>query len=234
MSLATENVSYIRQNRILDPADAANTHITIAGLGTVGSNAAMQLAKAGFKKFHLVDMDDIEPHNLPSQDFGISDIGDNKAEASAIRMHGITDELRVTTQNWEIMGGEIFPPGVLISAVDSMEIRKALFECAIMDPLIELFIDFRMGGNYMRAWSFNPQDERRAEQYKQTLHSSAESAEAMCGGRNFAPVGALCGAFATQMVTKHLRTGDHPPFHIDFDFDNFVLTTVGAKPLESD
>lgn len=234
MALATENVSYIRQNAILNPERAANLHITIAGCGTVGSNAAVQLARAGFKKFHLIDMDAVEHHNLPSQAFPISALGVNKAEALEAELRLITDDLEVEVQTWELMGGEQFTQGVLLSAVDSMEMRKALFEqSAVANPLIELFMDFRMGGNLLQAWALNPQDERRAKQYADTLFSSEEAVEAECGGRTFAPVGALSGAIATQFLTKHLRDDDHPPFYTMFDFDNFQLTTIGRKKTDA-
>lgn len=233
MTTSTTSVSYMRQSAILDPERAATTHITIAGCGTVGSNAAMQLARAGFKRFHLIDMDQVEPHNLPSQHFDVTDLGANKAAALAEGIVRITDNTQITTQEHELIGGEQFDQGILISAVDSMDMRKMLFEMsAVPNPLIDLFVDFRMGGNEMRAWAFNPQDKRRADQYAKTLHGSEESAEALCGGRTFAPMGALVGAICTQFITKHLRDEDHPPFHLFYDFDRFTSAPIGLPKRE--
>lgn len=232
MALATANVSYVRQNLILDPDKAAELPIAIAGAGTVGSYAAYCLAKAGFKTLTIADMDEVEPHNLPSQAFMLDQLGENKAEALGKVLLHLTDEPKLTIMPQELMGGEHFDAKVMISAVDNMEVRKSLFTDACLNKKMELFMDFRMGGNYMKCWAFNPHDERRAKQYAATLHSSSESVAAECGGRTFAPMGPLVGSFATQIVTKYLREDDYPPFHMDWDFDNFIINRIGAKPLE--
>lgn len=233
MSAATENVSYIRQTNILDPDVAAATRIVIAGCGTVGSNCAEALARAGFKQFHLIDMDVVEAHNLPSQAFTIEQLNMNKAEAVAANLPTFADDLDLEVQSHQLDGGEQFEADVLISAVDSMKMRKLLFELsAKTNPRIELFVDVRMGGNQMEAYAFNPHDERRAKQYEGTLYSDEEAEPIECGGRTFSPVGAMTGAFVTQFVTKHLREGDHPPYNTKFDFNRFDLIPIGLPKLE--
>lgn len=235
MADATENVSYGRQTLILSPEKAAETHITIAGCGTVGSNAATQLARAGFKRFHLIDMDVVEPHNLPSQAFPIEALGKNKAEALAEELTRFSDGLEIEVQTFELMGGEQFKDGILVSCVDSMEMRKLLFDLSAKgNRAISLWMDYRMGGNTLKAYAFIPSDERRCGQYEKTLYSAEEAEPVECGGRTFAPVGALSGAFVTQMVTKHLRDGDNPPYYTEMDFDRFSIASVGLPKLEDD
>lgn len=233
MAVATTNVSYERQARILDPKIAASTHITIAGCGTVGSNAATQLVRAGFKDLHLIDMDVVEAHNLPSQAFPIEALGQNKAVALAAELHRLSDELVLEVQDFELMGGEQFKPGILISCVDSMEMRKLLFDMSAKgNDNISLWMDYRMGGNTLKAYAFVPTDTKRCGQYEKTLYSSDEAEPVECGGRTFAPVGALSGAFITQMVTKHLRANDNPPYYTEMDFDRFDITRIGLPKLE--
>ena len=233
MAVATENVSYGRQTLILDPEVAASTHITIAGCGTVGSNAAHQLVRAGFKRFHVIDMDVVEPHNMPSQAFSIDALGKNKAVALSEELPLIADGLEIEVQDFELMGGEQFKSGIVISCVDSMEMRKLLFEMSAKgNREISLWMDYRMGGNTLKAYAFDPSDERRCGQYEKTLYSAEEAEPVECGGRTFAPVGALSGAFITQMVTKHLRENDHPPYYTEMDFDRFNVVTVGLPKLE--
>ena len=233
MSVATENVSYVRQTEILDPEKAANTFITIAGVGTVGSWAAKLLAAAGYKQFHVIDMDIVEAHNLPSQAFPITALGKNKAEAIAEEMLLISEGLDISVQNYELMGGEQFTPGVLVSAVDSMEMRKLLFELSAKgNTQMDLFIDFRMGGNTLKAYAFNPNDEKRCAQYEKTLYSAEEAEPLACGGRTFAPVGPLAGAFITQYITKHLREGDNPPYYLEMDFNRFSIASIGLPKDE--
>jgi sulfur carrier protein ThiS adenylyltransferase len=232
MSVATENVSYVRQSAILDPARAAEVKVMVVGCGTVGSNAAVQLAKAGFKQFALSDMDAVEAHNIPSQDFRIDDLGSQKTGAVKQAIQRVAEETTV-----QVIGEwDKFMPvlgDVVISAADSMDVRRDLFESVRGNSAVSLLIDFRMGGNELQVRAFDPNDERRCAQYEDTLHDAADSVPAECGGRTFAPVGALAGALATQFLTKHLRDGDGPPFYLLVDFDNFAMTAIGLPERES-
>lgn len=225
-------VDYSRQSQILNPDRAADTHIAILGCGTVGSWAATCLTKAGFKKFFLCDMDVVEDVNLPSQAFDLSSLGLNKAEELGDQMGTLVNDADIKVQDWALDGTEQYPEGVILSAVDSMELRKDIFTYGARGKRDSLFIDFRMGGNLLKVWAFDPSDERRCEQYLATLHSSDASASLPCGGRTFAPVGPLAGAVATQLVTKWLREGDNPPFHIQMDFDRFQSYAIGLPKTE--
>lgn len=225
-------VSYERQSQLLDPIQAADTSIAILGCGTVGSWAATCLIKAGFTNLFLADMDAVEGLNLPSQAFGINDIGTNKAIALRDHLNLLADTSSIIVQDWELDGTEQYASGVILSAVDNMELRGEIFRNAAKGKHDSLFIDFRMGGNLLKVWAFDPSDERRCTQYEQSLHSTASAAELPCGGRTFAPVGPLAGAIAVQLVTKWLRNNDNPPFHIQMDFDRFQSYAIGLPNNE--
>lgn len=222
-------VSYMRQASILNPTSAQNTHVSVLGCGTVGSWAATCSAKAGFKKFFLCDMDHVEDVNLPSQAFDTKDVGLNKAKATADHISLFGDDVQVEVRDFALDGYEQFKSGVVIAAVDDMEMRRAIFENGVRGNREMLFIDFRMGGNVLKAWAFDADDERRCEQYEKTLHSSADSVSLPCGGRTFAPVGPLAGAVATQLITKWLREDDNPPYHVQMDFNRFASRAIGLK-----
>ncbi|MTI66258.1 MAG: sulfur carrier protein ThiS adenylyltransferase ThiF [Firmicutes bacterium] len=55
--------------------------VAIAGLGGLGSNIAISLARLGIKKLLLIDFDVVEPSNLNRQQYFISHIGMYKTEA---------------------------------------------------------------------------------------------------------------------------------------------------------
>lgn len=232
MTYADPAVSYERQRDILDPDKAADTYISVLGCGTVGSWAATCLAKAGFKKFFLCDMDVVEDVNLPSQAFRMDDLGANKAEALQRELEGLHSDYEHLVQTEPLEGYEQHRPGVILSAVDNMELRKDIFTYGAKGLRDSLFIDFRMGGNLLKVWAFDPSDERRSEQYMATLHTSDEASPLPCGGRTFAPIGPLAGAIGTQLVTKWLRDGDNPPFHIQMDFDRFASRAIGLPTIE--
>lgn len=57
--------------------------IAIAGLGGLGSNIAVALARAGVGTLHLIDFDVVDISNLNRQQYRIRDIGRKKTEALA-------------------------------------------------------------------------------------------------------------------------------------------------------
>ena len=58
-----------------------NAHIGIAGLGGLGSNIAMMLARSGSGDLTLADFDSVEPSNLNRQHYMVSHLGMPKTEA---------------------------------------------------------------------------------------------------------------------------------------------------------
>ena len=90
-----------------------NAHIGIAGLGGLGSNIAMMLARSGVGHLTLADFDSVEPSNLNRQHYMVSHLGMPKTEAIKdlilqanpfIRLD--THLVRITEENTpEIFGG---------------------------------------------------------------------------------------------------------------------------------
>ena len=60
----------------------AAAHVTIAGVGALGSNLADSLARQGVEQLRLIDMDRVEEHNLGTQIYGVADIGSLKVDAA--------------------------------------------------------------------------------------------------------------------------------------------------------
>ena len=226
-------VSYMRQNRILDPNVAAKMTVSIYGCGTVGSNVAVQLAKAGFGNFKLYDMDAVEAHNIPSQDFTIDDIGEPKVNAVKKRIHEVSSIANVSVSNVELQGGEPCTTEIAVLAVDSIELRKKLYELSIrINPMVKAFMDFRMGGHLLQAWFVQNNNAEEKANYEKTFFEASEAVDLGCGSRTFAPVGALSGAVATQLLTKYVNQPweeeeDKPPFYTYLDMAAFELQVAG-------
>lgn len=70
-----------RAGGLLDTSLLSERRVFIAGLGSFGSTAAVELAKAGVGRFALADMDRLEPGNIMRHACPVSDIGRMKTFA---------------------------------------------------------------------------------------------------------------------------------------------------------
>lgn len=73
--------------------------IAILGLGGLGSNIAIYLARIGVGKLILADFDIVEPSNLNRQQYFIKDIGKYKTEALQNQIKDINPFIKVDTVN---------------------------------------------------------------------------------------------------------------------------------------
>ena len=73
--------------------------VGIAGLGGLGSAAAIALARVGIGTLILVDFDVVEPSNLNRQHYAIKHIGMAKTDAMAEILAGINPYIKVITHN---------------------------------------------------------------------------------------------------------------------------------------
>src|SRR3990167_10223595 len=135
--------SYERQLGMFDPTqyDADSAHITIAGLGNIGSHTALALARMGLRHFALYDFDTVEAHNLASQAYSVRDVGKRKVDAIAAQMRALNPAIEIE-KHAERYGG-ICGTSILISAVDNLEARR---EMAAHSGAGTFVIDGRMGG----------------------------------------------------------------------------------------
>lgn len=58
----------------------ASTPLHICGAGALGANIAVNLARLGWKKITVIDMDRIEEHNVGTQVYSLEDVGAKKAD----------------------------------------------------------------------------------------------------------------------------------------------------------
>ena len=58
----------------------ANASICVCGVGALGSNLVVNLARIGFGKFTLIDRDRVEEQNIGTQVYSLDDVGGQKAE----------------------------------------------------------------------------------------------------------------------------------------------------------
>jgi len=87
---------FSRNTGILESGVMMGKCAVILGCGSVGSLAALELARAGVGKFLLIDHDILEYHNICRHQCGISSVGEYKVEAVKKRILDINPEAEVT------------------------------------------------------------------------------------------------------------------------------------------
>lgn len=76
--------------------------VAIAGLGGLGSNVAVALARTGVGHLHLVDFDIVEPSNLNRQAYKICHLGMPKTEALKWELKDINPYIKVSIDNIKV------------------------------------------------------------------------------------------------------------------------------------
>lgn len=76
--------------------------VAIAGLGGLGSNIAVMLARTGIGQLLLVDFDVVEPSNLNRQSYYVSHLGMPKTDALSKQLEDINPYITIQTRNVKV------------------------------------------------------------------------------------------------------------------------------------
>lgn len=172
-----ENAHLTRQMKLI-PLEVLEEPITIIGAGAVGSFTALSLAKMGFTNIKVFDFDKIDVENMNCQFYRFKDIGSQKVNALQDLVKEFTG-VEIDAQDRPYETGTF--KGIVISAVDSMKIRKLIWdnhkELGIGTKLV---IDPRMGAESALIYAMNPWDSKDIESYEKALYSDENAVEEDC------------------------------------------------------
>lgn len=129
---------YLRNRKTLTGSDQIRlleSTVCIVGLGGLGGLVTETLARMGIGRFHLVDGDRFEVHNLNRQLLsGVDRIGTPKVKEAVRRVHSINPGLEVagtksflTTENAEALVGGC---SIVVDCLDSIRARFTLESAA--------------------------------------------------------------------------------------------------------
>ncbi len=127
--------------------------VAICGLGGLGSNIAIMLARAGIGRLHLMDYDRVDISNLNRQQYTVSQLGMYKTQALRDTLQVIApycevtiDTLRITEQNIkELLSGET----IICEAFDKAE-EKAMLVNGVMENFPDKYL---ISGSGMSGFS---------------------------------------------------------------------------------
>ncbi len=211
------DIPYADQRDFFDP-DQFTRPVHLIGLGGIGSAVVLPLIKLGLKStLHLWDPDIVEPHNIPCQlIYGTADIGTSKVAATAALMAQLGAQCDIA-QHPEVVTEATPLEGIVISGVDSMKSRRAIWEAVQGSLDVELYMDGRIGGEQFQLHTLDPLDYDYAETYEGTwLFDDGEASPLPCTARTVIhPAVVLAGLmvnqltrFARQLELKRLILAD--------------------------
>jgi molybdopterin/thiamine biosynthesis adenylyltransferase len=120
---------YSRNKGILEINILENKRVMVVGLGSFGSNIAIELAKAGVGSFALFDFDRVELHNLARHTCTTNDLGSLKTDAIEDAIKGknpyaTVDKFPIDINNdIKLLESEIRKADIVICATDNNKSR---------------------------------------------------------------------------------------------------------------
>jgi sulfur carrier protein ThiS adenylyltransferase len=177
--------------------------VAVAGLGGLGSNIALSLARTGIGSLHLVDFDLVEPSNLNRQQYGIRHLGLPKTEALKQSIGEInpfvevvTDCVRVTEEN----AAALFSDDDLICEAFDSAVAKASLVNAYLTQFPQKFLIAASG-----LAGYESSNVIRTRKVSERFYLCGDGkTDARVGRGLMAPRVALCAAHQANMALRLL------------------------------
>lgn len=136
---------YSRSKGILEVDILTSKRVMIIGLGSFGSQIAIELAKAGVGEFALFDFDRVELHNLARHTCTIKDLGRLKTDAIKDAILGKNKLAKVDlfpiniTNHTDLMDEQVAKADLIICTTDNNASRFCLTQCLLRHNKIAVF-----------------------------------------------------------------------------------------------
>ena len=128
-------------DKIQDKFDAAS--VAVCGLGGLGSNVAVSLARAGVGRLILIDFDKVDVSNLHRQQYKAAQVGMHKTEALAANLQEIAPYIAVETYTERISEDNFYSllkeADVICEAFDNAQ-AKAMLVNGVMERMPEKYL----------------------------------------------------------------------------------------------
>lgn len=199
---------YKRQTDIFNPADFSDRHVTIIGLGNIGSHSALALARMGIKNFTIIDFDEVEVHNLASQAYPYIEVGNPKTSSLMVEMRRCNPDVQVEIINEPFQKADVSKLDIVVCAVDSMDTRYEIVE--LIRERNPFVIDGRMGGGQIEVHA------QFAEAWEATLTRDADTDP--CSARYISYTSYIIAGAIANTLKRHLlgqRLAKRLLMHVD-------------------
>ena len=170
-----------RHISVFNPA-AVKDDIHIIGVGATGSFVAMMLARMGVPVINIYDFDDVEIHNIPNQYYDTGDLGKLKIGALADKLRVINPDITVNVSDEAVKPEDVSNmSGYVFLLVDSMKVRKELWEAAKANTKIINVWESRLGSDQARVYSLPIDKDVNYAKYEQDFYDDDKAEVSACG-----------------------------------------------------
>jgi hypothetical protein len=178
--------------------------VHVIGVGGIGSNLVLPLARTGVQELHLWDPDLVEAKNLEYQHtYRESDIGRLKVSAMAAYLERQEVTAKIVQHAEKVTSDHATElSGLVLAGVDSMEARVDIFESVWYNPGVLCYWDGRTGGPQFDCFRIEPNASAQVDFYRDHLWSDEEVAALPCGGRDDSESSAILARIMTRSVTR--------------------------------
>ncbi len=213
------DMRFLRQQDVVDADKLANLQVTLIGLGSIGSVAGLFLAKMGVCNLTCFDADIVDIHNVSNQAYGMSDVGLLKADAFSILIENQTGVMP-NCIGMQYDGRQL--SGVVISAVDSMKSREAIWKSIRDQPQVRLYIDARMGLETLIVHAIRPQIREDRVRYSQTIVPDDQAFQERCTARTICYTPLMAASVVCNLVKRFVNQ-EQVPSQVTLDLATFTL-----------
>ncbi|MBQ9767222.1 MAG: sulfur carrier protein ThiS adenylyltransferase ThiF [Lachnospiraceae bacterium] len=183
--------------------------VAVCGLGGLGSNIAIALARAGVGKLILIDFDRVDLTNLNRQQYAVSQLGQEKAVALKDILKAVAPYIEVKSHSVRVTENNLAEllsmADVICEAFDRAE-EKAMLVNGVLEQLPEKFLV--AGSGMAGIGSANSIKTRRVTKHFY-LCGDGVSDSAETGGL-FAARVMVCAAHQAHMVLRLLAGEEEP------------------------
>lgn len=178
-----------------------SAHVAIAGLGGLGSNIAVMLARSGVGHIFMVDFDVVDVTNLNRQMYGIPHVGQKKTDALKEILDRINPYLdyrfqcvKVTKDNVK----ELFTGYPIVCEAFDKPDQKAMLVQEVLTQFSDTIV---VSGNGMAGLS-DANDIKTVRQMKRLYMCGDQTADTTAGVGLMAPRVAICAGHQANKVIQ--------------------------------
>lgn len=212
---------FLRQRGLVNMRRLSEMPITIIGAGGIGSGALLALAQMGARNITVYDDDTLEIHNISNQVYPMSYVGKKKVVAARDFIKLMYDfDIKVVDGKYDGKCGS----KMIISGVDSMESRKAIWEMIKVHEDAVFYMDARMGGlNFIIFNELLTKPDHTG--YERSIVKDELTMNLPCTARSTGFNVLVIGGYLASLVRNYLARQSMPPV-VEFDMANNIFNRL--------